>query len=218
VVIGKSSPTRRRAQRWDAIGLAYSVVALAGVGAFAVAGFHLFTVRFAVAFVLLLAVLGWFVWKPRPIKLSSESQSLHARFVEIGKAISQIPRDEAKQRVWKLLEDSERFTLTKALATAVPVRDDLPTDVRELFSRYGHIEWYDSVARLGVKYVGPSMCCEGFIAIGYMCEDDDVEVAVKPGDSAVYELDRFDGNCDSFDESTRFPSIYHWFLFTHEIQ
>jgi hypothetical protein len=129
--------------------------------------------------------------------ISAYLEELHAKPVEV-----------AEREARKLFKDPKRCSLTPASEISRHNLQffDLPPHLRRLLEEFELIEWEDAV--LGERFLGPSDVSAGFIRIGIIGDDFGSELAIKPHDEAIYDLDLIDPK----GRSLRLPSIFHWFL------
>jgi len=127
--------------------------------------------------------------------------------------IAELPLGEARIRAQKALEDVRHFDCTPAASPAA-FPPGLPPAALELFSRFVSIASVSGEARLSRDDVGPSAYKSGWLRIGY--DLDAVELAVRPDEDAVYEIDGSDP--DEHEVALGgVPSVYHWILITEEV-
>ena len=87
--------------------------------------------------------------------------------------------------------------------------------VAELFQRFDSLSWGEH-ATIGLSWLGPSRFRPEFIRIGTMLDDFSVELAVRPDDPAVYELDAINGHTLYFNRKNTIPSFYHLLVFENQ--
>lgn len=145
-------------------------------------------------------------------KGSSRPKSLAGMHQEVSE-IKSLPLTEAKRRVIAALQDPTRFECVRdpAVETA---SDDLPNSVREIFSIYSSVKAVAGEAILSRENLGPSSYRSGFIRIGTNL--DATELAVRPCEEPVYEIDGSDADEQELDQGG-IPSVYHWILVTEEV-
>jgi hypothetical protein len=127
-----------------------------------------------------------------------------------------LPMDQAKEYAERIIANAQ---CQPRASNALPERQQwlvmLHPHVAELFERFDSLSWGQNV-RVGLSWLGPSRFDPEFIRIGTLLDDFSVELAVKAGDPAVYELDAINGRTHYFNEKTRFPSFYHLLVYENQ--
>jgi len=101
--------------------------------------------------------------------------------------IRKLTIDEARIQTFELLDNTDLFEVKPALGQSIPLEDQLPPSIRELFSKYSSIGDPWGTFLIGVGSIERLKRTPPFIRIG---SDELGEVAVKPGDERIYVIYR----------------------------
>lgn len=124
-----------------------------------------------------------------------------------------LPLAEARSRALAALRDPTHFECREEpLAGGLPA--GLPDSAREIFSLYSSVKAVAGEALLSRSQIGPAQYRDGFLRIGTNL--DATELAVRPGEEPVYEIDGSDADEREI-ERGGVPSLYHWVLVTEEV-
>jgi hypothetical protein len=144
-------------------------------GSFATALVGLIILRFAVL---------------RGVHALAVSDPTHKAVVKAQSDVASMSLAQAKREAESALRDGNWVRVTNRTKEDGPVPPGVIGTCAELFERYSAVEQVNGELRIALDLVQRSERDAGFLRIG---EDfDDVELAVRPGEEGVYELD-FEG-------------------------
>ena len=137
---------------------------------------------------------------------SKESKPLLEQAERLKREVSAHSLQEAKRLTSELLADGRHVRAFRS-----PTSDEeevllepLPTELKHLLSDYAAIELVYGDQRISRGDLGASTVQAGFIKVGRDMEF--AEVAVRPGDEAIYVL------APGEDPALEAPTIYHWLV------
>jgi hypothetical protein len=126
--------------------------------------------------------------------------------------IGLLSSDEAARRVRPLLAEPTTFRVVESpVSDAASVLEGLAPELRVLFQRYETIELQRAPwVELSRTTIGPSARTRGLWRIGSVAEATDMtcEVAVRPGEEAIYEIHKD----DDVKKAATHRSVYHFLL------
>lgn len=180
------------------------------VGSYAIS--DLFSLHFGWSLAVtgvLFGILGLALWRWRPQSRKEEMQRMHNAVEEIAR----LSLAEARAKALKLLEDPEKFECRRA-DTAGELDPRLPPSAKELFSLFTSVKAVAGEGNLSIEHVADSAYRPTLIRIGE--SEDSTELAVRPDEDPVYEIDGSDADEEELEEGG-LPSVFHWILETDEV-
>jgi hypothetical protein len=133
---------------------------------------------------------------------------------DFAEYLAGMPLDIARRSVAGVLANPDLRNHRQDPEDESPVyqTDILPIHLRELFDRDPliHLDW---VCRVGARLIRQSRYVPGFLRIGTAGPTETSELAFRPGEETIYELDPHSTAAGPFNPRNTFPSFYHWLLF-----
>jgi len=124
--------------------------------------------------------------------------------------IRELTIDEARIQAFHLLDNmalcsyTQLFYLKPASGQSIPMENQLPPSVRELFSKYASVADPSGDFEIGVTWIERLKRTPPFIQIGWSESGD---VAVMPGDERIFVIRGRPLDADGSDQS-----LYHYLL------
>jgi hypothetical protein len=159
----------------------------------------------------------WKGWKREEAAFVEFAELVERVREEFESEIEPLSLEEAKVRAERLLVDPSKFRCTVAADGNWPDLEQLAPLVRDLFRKYYEILQLPGDLMLAGTQIEPSLVDPAMLVIGSSGLEHQ-QLAVRPGEEVVYELDEE----PSFDEDRspilRFPSVYHCILYFDRYQ
>ena len=158
--------------------------------------------------VALAGLIGWLVVRWLTARGSAEYRQRAQKLTQI----SSLSLQEAAARPISLLSDGQFLRYVESPIAESGSLEALAPELRKLLGRYDSIELVkEPHASITRSSLGPSLHKPGFLRIGSVAPDTDVEaeLGVRPGEETIYELYADEAPDPTFGT---YKSIHHWLL------